>query len=68
MVRSGNTTVATVIGDLVTIRPWTLPYLRIYGIAELIERQGQFGTAGCTRMARQRPELPVTSHGQRETR
>lgn len=44
-VRAGNPKVAIVIDDLVSTDPWTPRYLRIYGEAELIERQGQFGTA-----------------------
>jgi len=42
-VRAGNAKVALVIDDLVSVNPWTPRYLRIYGTAELIERQGQFG-------------------------
>ena len=44
-VRAGNTKVALVIDDLVSAQPWTPRYLRIYGTAELVERQGQFGQA-----------------------
>lgn len=44
-VRAGNPKVAIVIDDLVSTDPWTPRYLRIYGEAELVERQGQFGTA-----------------------
>ena len=43
-VRSGNTKVALVIDDLVSVNPWTVRGIRIYGNAELISRQeGQFG-------------------------
>jgi pyridoxamine 5'-phosphate oxidase family protein len=43
-VRSGNTKVALVIDDLVSVNPWTVRGMRIYGNAELIVRQeGQFG-------------------------
>lgn len=44
-VRAGNSKVALVIDDLVSAQPWTPRYLRIYGEAELVERQGQFGPA-----------------------
>jgi pyridoxamine 5'-phosphate oxidase family protein len=44
-VNDGNILVAVVIDDLVSPDPWTPRYLRIYGTAELIERQGQFGPA-----------------------
>lgn len=42
-VRAGNPKVALVIDDLVSTNPWTPRYLRIYGNAELVSRQGQFG-------------------------
>ena len=44
-VQAGNDKVALVIDDLVAAQPWTPRYLRIYGTAELVDRQGQFGTA-----------------------
>ena len=40
-VRSGNTQVALTIDDLRTVRPWTPRYLRVYGLAEFVERHGQ---------------------------
>jgi len=49
-VRAGNTKVALVIDDLVSTSPWTPRYLRIYGNAELVERQGQFGQAAYMRI------------------
>jgi pyridoxamine 5'-phosphate oxidase family protein len=43
-VRAGSTKVALVIDDLVSVNPWTVRGLRIYGNAELLVReQGQFG-------------------------
>ena len=43
-VQGGNTKVALVIDDLVSVNPWTVRGLRIYGNAELLVRQeGQFG-------------------------
>ncbi|MCI0689259.1 MAG: PPOX class F420-dependent oxidoreductase [Sporichthyaceae bacterium] len=42
-VRAGNTTVALIIDDLLSTEPWTPRYLRIYGSAELLEHEGQFG-------------------------
>lgn len=44
-VRDGQTKVAFVVDDLVSTRPWVPRYLRIYGEAELVERDGQFGTS-----------------------
>ncbi|GIM96307.1 PPOX class F420-dependent oxidoreductase [Paractinoplanes toevensis] len=40
-VRSGNTQVALTIDDLKTMRPWTPRYVRVYGIAEFVDRNGQ---------------------------
>lgn len=43
-VRSGNTSVALIIDDLVSVNPWTVRGVRIYGSAELVSRkEGQFG-------------------------
>jgi len=44
-VQAGNTKVALVVDDLVSTDPWTPRYLRIYGTAELVDRQGRFGPA-----------------------
>ncbi|WP_328389041.1 PPOX class F420-dependent oxidoreductase [Nocardia sp. NBC_00416] len=44
-VERGNTKVAVVIDDLVSTDPWTPRYLRVYGTAELVQREGQFGPA-----------------------
>ena len=39
-VRAGNNQVALVIDDLVSVDPWTPRFLRVYGTAELIDREG----------------------------
>jgi pyridoxamine 5'-phosphate oxidase family protein len=44
-VQAGNAKVALVVDDLVSTNPWTPRYLRVYGTAEIVERQGQFGSA-----------------------
>ena len=44
-VQAESSKVALVVDDLVSTQPWTPRGLRIYGTAELVERQGQFGTA-----------------------
>ena len=44
-VQDGNTKVAFVIDDLASVRPWIPRYLRVYGEADLVEREGQFGPA-----------------------
>ncbi|MFI7129511.1 PPOX class F420-dependent oxidoreductase [Nonomuraea sp. NPDC050153] len=49
-VRDGNAKVAIVVDDLPSADPWTPRYLRIYGDAELIERQGRFGPASYMRI------------------
>lgn len=38
---SGNDKVALVIDDLASVQPWAPRYLRVYGTAELIHRDGQ---------------------------
>ncbi len=42
-VGAGNTKVALVIDDLPSIHPWIPRSLRVYGTAEFVEREGQFG-------------------------
>jgi pyridoxamine 5'-phosphate oxidase family protein len=42
-VRNGNQRVALVVDDLVSTNPWSPRYVRIYGTAEVIERDGRFG-------------------------
>jgi pyridoxamine 5'-phosphate oxidase family protein len=49
-VQAGNAKVAIVIDDLVSTDPWTPRYLRIYGSAELVEREGRFGRAAQMRI------------------
>ncbi len=49
-VRAGNTKIAIVIDDLVSADPWTPRYLRIYGVAELVERPGRFGPGSYMRI------------------
>jgi pyridoxamine 5'-phosphate oxidase family protein len=42
-VRAGQHKVALVIDDLVSVDPWTPRFVRVYGIAEAVERDGRFG-------------------------
>jgi len=42
-VEAGRTKVALVVDDLVTTDPWTPRFLRVYGVAEVVERVGRFG-------------------------
>ena len=44
-VEGGNDKVALVVDDLVSTDPWTPRFIRIYGTAALIEREGRFGPA-----------------------
>jgi hypothetical protein len=44
-VQGGNTKVALVIGDLVSVARWSPRYLRVYATAELVDRPGRFGHA-----------------------
>ncbi len=49
-VRAGNDKVALAIDHLVSTDPWTPRFMRIYGTAELIEREGQFGPGAYMRI------------------
>ena len=42
-VRSGNHKVSLLIDDMESIKPWKPRGIRIYGVAEFVERDGQFG-------------------------
>jgi pyridoxamine 5'-phosphate oxidase family protein len=42
-VQAGHPKIALVIDDLVSTDPWVPRFLRVYGTAELVEREGQFG-------------------------
>lgn len=42
-VRSGNRKVALVVDDLVSVSPWNPRGIRVYGEAEIVEREGRFG-------------------------
>lgn len=44
-VDAGNAKVALVVDDLMSVDPWRPRFLRVYGTAELVEREGRFGTA-----------------------
>ncbi|GAA1596991.1 hypothetical protein GCM10009804_61860 [Kribbella hippodromi] len=50
-VRAGNTKVAAILDDLPSVDPWVPRYLRIYGEAELVERDGRFGVGTYLRIA-----------------
>jgi pyridoxamine 5'-phosphate oxidase family protein len=42
-IRGGNVKVALLIDDLVTVQPWNPRGIRVYGTAQIVERQGMFG-------------------------
>ncbi|GAB2560194.1 PPOX class F420-dependent oxidoreductase [Kribbella endophytica] len=42
-VRNGYDRIAFVVDDLVSRDPWSPRFVRVYGTAEVIEREGQFG-------------------------
>lgn len=42
-IRAGNEKVALVIDDLASVDPWSPRFLRVYGTAELVERDTMFG-------------------------
>lgn len=41
--QAGHDRVALVIDDLVSTDPWSPRFLRVYGTAEVVERDGMFG-------------------------
>lgn len=51
---SGNTKVAFVLDDLVSEEPWTPRFLRIYGTADVVQREGLGGPAPFLRIT---PEI-----------
>src|SRR5881392_2584278 len=53
-VEAGQAKVALVVDDLVSTDPWTPRGLRVYGTAELIEREGMFGPGAYMRIT---PEI-----------
>ena len=44
-VRAGNEKVSLLIDDMESIKPWKPRGIRIYGTADFVEREGQFGIA-----------------------
>ena len=53
-VKAGQAKVALVVDDLVSTDPWTPRGLRVYGSADLIEREGRFGPGAYMRIT---PEI-----------
>lgn len=43
-VQAGQTQVALVVDDLVSVNPWTVRGIRIYGTAALVEHSGRLGS------------------------
>lgn len=42
-VQAGNTKVALVVDDLISVNPWRPRGIRIYGIADIVQREGRLG-------------------------
>jgi pyridoxamine 5'-phosphate oxidase family protein len=42
-VQAGNARVALVVDDLVSVKPWNPRGIRIYGTAEIVQREGRLG-------------------------
>ena len=40
---AGNTKVSLIIDDLESVRPWKPRQIKVHGLAEIVERDGQFG-------------------------
>ena len=49
-VRDGNQKVAFVVDDYVSVDPWTPRFVRVYGTADLVERDGPRGRGACLRI------------------
>ncbi|HEX4490279.1 MAG TPA: PPOX class F420-dependent oxidoreductase [Acidimicrobiia bacterium] len=49
-VRDGNDKVAIVIDDVVSADPWTPRFVRVYGVAQNVERVGQAGPGSYLRI------------------
>jgi pyridoxamine 5'-phosphate oxidase family protein len=47
---AGNSRIALIIDDLVSVDPWTPRFLRVYGSAESVNRPGQFGAGSYLRI------------------
>ena len=45
-VAAGNTLVALVLDDIVSFDPWTTRGLRVYGTAEIVDREGGYAGSG----------------------
>ena len=56
--RAGNDRVALLIDDMASIKPWKPRGIRIYGKAEFVERNGQFGPGTYMRIT---PEVSWSS-------
>jgi pyridoxamine 5'-phosphate oxidase family protein len=42
-IAAGNRKVALIIDDLASVQPWTPRGIKVHGVAEIVQRQGQFG-------------------------
>ncbi|MCB9077596.1 MAG: PPOX class F420-dependent oxidoreductase [Anaerolineaceae bacterium] len=42
-VAAGNTKVSLIIDDLESVQPWKPRQIKVHGLAEIVERDGQFG-------------------------
>jgi pyridoxamine 5'-phosphate oxidase family protein len=49
-VHDGNDKVALVIDDIVSTNPWTPRFVRVYGIADVVEREGPAGSGSYLRV------------------
>jgi pyridoxamine 5'-phosphate oxidase family protein len=54
-VQAGDTKVALVVDNLISTNPWRPVGIRIYGMAEIVQRQGRFGEGSYLRIT------PLTS-------
>jgi pyridoxamine 5'-phosphate oxidase family protein len=56
-IKSGNSRVSITIDDLVSVEPWRPRGIKLGGIAEIVERDGMFGTGSYLRIT---PRITVS--------
>lgn len=66
-VRAGHTKVAIVIDDLASVRPWAPRFVRVYGTAEIVQRDGMLGPGSYMRITPAVHWSNVHGQGMRKT-
>lgn len=66
-VRAGHVKVAIVIDDLASVRPWTPRFVRVYGTAEIVQREGMLGPGSYMRITPRTSWSNVAGQGMQRT-